>query len=63
MSRTASVESFCCINTFIRLLSKVLKAVLVKYKLHQLMLLYIGKSQDKANVFGNLNLNLLLLVK
>lgn len=63
MSRTASVQSFCCINTFIRLQSMDLKAVLVKYKLYQSMLLCVGKSQDKVNVFGNLNLNPSLLLK
>lgn len=40
-----------------------LKAVLVKYKLYQSMLLCVGKSQDKVNVFGNLNLNPSLLLK
>ena len=40
-----------------------LKAVSVKHKLYQSMLLCIGKSQDKPNVSGNLNLNPLLLLK
>lgn len=40
-----------------------LKAVSVKHKLYQSVLLCIAKSQDKPNVFGNLNLNPLLLLK